>query len=268
MALTATMTGANSMRILLVEDEEDMAGALTEALEHEAYAVDLAVNGIAADELAYINDYDLVVLDWTIPAPTGIELLDRWRSAGNQMPVLMLTDHVGIKDGVSALDTGGGDDRTRHELDHHAFSGHAVFVDADPSDVIMEAISAAINHVPIERRDRLAALRPVLLTATPKVIPRLRGQRFHQLIEEALALAAHVISNLLEQRPAARVQLALHPIFERAPARVGVKCQRCRHASSSVSGFEVHHRRRILPPARDYGAQRVFEPQWSIREPM
>jgi DNA-binding response OmpR family regulator len=101
------------MRILLVEDEEDIASALATALEHEAYAVDLAVNGIAADELSYINDYDLVVLDWTIPAPTGIELLGRWRSAGNLMPVLMLTGHDGVEDRVVGLDSGADDYLTK-----------------------------------------------------------------------------------------------------------------------------------------------------------
>ncbi|HIF92535.1 MAG TPA: response regulator transcription factor [Myxococcales bacterium] len=101
------------MRILLVEDEEDLASALAKALEHEAYAVDLAVDGSSAEEFVFINDYDLVVLDWTIPAPTGIELLGRWRSGGNEMPVLMLTGRDGVEDRVSGLDTGADDYLTK-----------------------------------------------------------------------------------------------------------------------------------------------------------
>jgi len=61
----------------------------------------------------YINDYDLVVLDWTIPAPTGIELLGRWRSAGNQSPVLMLTGRATVEDRVNGLDTGADDYLTK-----------------------------------------------------------------------------------------------------------------------------------------------------------
>ena len=97
------------MRILVVEDEETLAEALVEALEGEHYAVDLAADGRTADELAAVNPYDLVVLDWTIPPPTGIELLRRWRQEGQAMPVLMLTGRDGVADRVDGLD-GGADD--------------------------------------------------------------------------------------------------------------------------------------------------------------
>ena len=97
------------MRILLVEDEESLANPLVEVLEQAAYAVDLAADGGRADELMFVNDYDLVVLDWTIPPPTGIELLGRWRAAGDATPVLMLTGRASIEDRVSGLDTGADD---------------------------------------------------------------------------------------------------------------------------------------------------------------
>jgi two-component system copper resistance phosphate regulon response regulator CusR len=71
--------------------------------------VDLAPDGATADELAAVNPYDLVVLDWSIPPPTGIELLRRWRAAGLAMPVLMLTGRTGVDDRVDGLD-GGADD--------------------------------------------------------------------------------------------------------------------------------------------------------------
>ena len=58
------------MRILVVEDEPELAEAVVEALEDEAYAVDLARSGEEASELAAVNSYDLVVLDWTIPPPS------------------------------------------------------------------------------------------------------------------------------------------------------------------------------------------------------
>ena len=79
------------MRILVVEDEEVLAQALAEALEGEFYAVDLAPDGQTASELADVNEYDLIVLDWTIPPPTGIELLRSWRGQAKDTPVLLLT---------------------------------------------------------------------------------------------------------------------------------------------------------------------------------
>ncbi len=101
------------MRILVVEDEEELAEVLVEALEEESYAVDLATTGDDADELMALNPYDLVVLDWTIPAPTGIELLRRWRTAGSEVPVLMLTGRKNIDDRVDGLDTGADDYLTK-----------------------------------------------------------------------------------------------------------------------------------------------------------
>ncbi|MEM7357262.1 MAG: response regulator transcription factor [Acidobacteriota bacterium] len=101
------------MRVLVVEDEEELAQVLVEALEDESYAVDLAVSGGEAEELMDLNPYDLVVLDWTIPAPSGIDLLRRWRAAGSEVPVLMLTGRRDVGDRVDGLDTGADDYLTK-----------------------------------------------------------------------------------------------------------------------------------------------------------
>jgi two-component system, OmpR family, copper resistance phosphate regulon response regulator CusR len=101
------------VRILVVEDEEILAQALVEVLEEEFYAVDLAPDGETASELAEVNVYDLIVLDWTIPPPTGIELLRAWRKAGKDTPVLMLTGRSAVGDKVDGLDTGADDFLTK-----------------------------------------------------------------------------------------------------------------------------------------------------------
>lgn len=101
------------MRILVVEDEEVLADALAEGLRDESYAVDVARRGSEAEELMAVNTYDLVVLDWTIPAPSGIDLLRRWRAEGNDTPVLMLTGRAGLADRVGGLDTGADDYLTK-----------------------------------------------------------------------------------------------------------------------------------------------------------
>lgn len=101
------------MRVLVVEDEEVLSQALVEVLEGEFYAVDHAADGETAAELAAVNEYDLIVLDWTIPPPTGIELLRSWRRAGRDMPVLMLTARNAVGDKVDGLDTGADDFLTK-----------------------------------------------------------------------------------------------------------------------------------------------------------
>jgi DNA-binding response OmpR family regulator len=101
------------VRILIVEDEPVLAQALVEALEDEYYAVDWAQDGETASELVDVNNYDLVVLDWTIPPPTGIELLRVWRKEGKDIAVLMLTGRSAVGDKVSGLDTGADDFLTK-----------------------------------------------------------------------------------------------------------------------------------------------------------
>jgi DNA-binding response OmpR family regulator len=97
------------LRILVVEDEDELATALVEMLQHERYAVDHAPDGAAADSLVQLNDYDLVVLDWSIPPPTGVELVRRWRERERGVPVLMLTGRRGVADRVEGLDAGADD---------------------------------------------------------------------------------------------------------------------------------------------------------------
>jgi DNA-binding response OmpR family regulator len=96
-----------------VEDEDVLAQALAELLETEFYAVDLATDGRTAEELADVNSYDLIVLDWTIPPPTGIDLLRRWRGQGKETPILMLTGRIAVNDRVDGLNTGADDYLTK-----------------------------------------------------------------------------------------------------------------------------------------------------------
>ncbi len=101
------------MRILVVEDEEVLAEVIHEVLADASYAVDMAGDGEMASELAAVNSYDLVILDWTIPPPTGIELLESWRGEGLTMPVLMLTGRSEVSDRIAGLDSGADDYLTK-----------------------------------------------------------------------------------------------------------------------------------------------------------
>ncbi len=101
------------MRLLLVEDESVLAEAVIEVLRGESYAVDHAPSGELAAELMAINAYDAVLLDWTIPPPSGLELLRGWRAEGIATPVLMLTGRSAVDDRVGGLDTGADDYLTK-----------------------------------------------------------------------------------------------------------------------------------------------------------
>ncbi len=101
------------MKILVVEDDESMAEALAFTLEDEFYSVDVASDGATADENMTVNEYDLVVLDWSIPPPSGLQLVRDWRERGFDIPILMLTGRDHHVDRVEGLDAGADDYLTK-----------------------------------------------------------------------------------------------------------------------------------------------------------
>src|SRR5689334_15220970 len=100
------------MRILVVEDERDLADALAEGLRDEGYAVDVAYDGDEARVKATVFPYDLVTLDLNLPGLGGRELCRAIRTAerhdGEPQPrILMLTARDALEDRVDGLDDGG-----------------------------------------------------------------------------------------------------------------------------------------------------------------
>jgi DNA-binding response OmpR family regulator len=97
------------MRVLVVEDEELLAEAITTGLRREGIAVDTALDGSSALERAAINDYDLVVLDRDLPGVHGDEVCRRLTQSGRGPLVLMLTAAAGVDDRVDGLRLGADD---------------------------------------------------------------------------------------------------------------------------------------------------------------
>ncbi len=97
------------MRILIVEDEGDLANALARGLRQEGYAVDIAADGEKGWELGEIYEYDLVILDLNLPKLDGLEVCQRFRSSKPEMLILMLTARSRLEDRVVGLDIGADD---------------------------------------------------------------------------------------------------------------------------------------------------------------
>src|SRR5438552_2294149 len=97
------------MRVLVVEDEALLSRQLSNALGDAGYAVDCARDGERADFLAQTERYDAVVLDLGLPKIDGLTLLRRWREAGSDVPVLVLTARGSWHEKVQGID-GGADD--------------------------------------------------------------------------------------------------------------------------------------------------------------
>jgi len=97
------------MRVLIVEDDADVADLLLRAVREAAWAGDVVVTGEAGLAALAVNDYDLAVLDIGLPGIDGLEVCRRWRARGGRTPVLMLTARGGLSDRVTGLDAGADD---------------------------------------------------------------------------------------------------------------------------------------------------------------
>lgn len=97
------------MKILLVDDEVEMADPLSLLLIREGYEVDVAYDGDRGAQLAAQGQYDLLILDWMLPGCSGLELCQQMRSRGDTTPVLFLTAKDTIDDRVKGLDAGADD---------------------------------------------------------------------------------------------------------------------------------------------------------------
>jgi len=97
------------MRILLVEDEPEVARFISKGLREQSFAVDVAIDGEQALYQAEISDYDIVVLDVMLPKFDGFQVCQRLRNQSFRSPILMLTARDGIDDEVEGLNSGADD---------------------------------------------------------------------------------------------------------------------------------------------------------------
>lgn len=101
------------MRILLVEDERNVAAFIKKGLEEEFYSVDIAEDGTEGLLMAKSNDYDLIILDIMLPGMDGIEICKKIRERDRKVPILMLTAVDSIESKVQGLESGADDYLTK-----------------------------------------------------------------------------------------------------------------------------------------------------------
>jgi two-component system copper resistance phosphate regulon response regulator CusR len=97
------------MKLLIIEDEAKTAAYLKKGLSEQGFIVNTCENGELGLESTQQTDYDLVILDVMLPGRDGWAVLSRFRSSGNQTPVLMLTARDAVEDRVKGLNLGADD---------------------------------------------------------------------------------------------------------------------------------------------------------------
>lgn len=101
------------MKVLIVEDEKDLACVLSEMLKQEGYIVNKVHNGIDGLDYALTNTYDVIILDIMLPQMNGIEVLKEIRKNGINSSVLLLTAKSEVEDKINGLDNGADDYLTK-----------------------------------------------------------------------------------------------------------------------------------------------------------
>ena len=100
-------------KILLIEDDDELATRLKEWLEFEHHKVEHTASGVEGKDLLRLCEYELVILDWSLPDMQGIDVLKEFRDHLGATPVLMLTGKDTVNDIEKGLNTGADDYLTK-----------------------------------------------------------------------------------------------------------------------------------------------------------
>ncbi len=125
------------MRILVVEDEEKIAGLIARSLKAEGFVVDTAADGVLGLELAGTYQYDAVILDIMLPKISGTMVLEGIRKKNRQIPIIMLTAKDAVLDKIKHIEAGADDYLTK------PFS---------ISELVVR-IRAVLRRAPVQRED-------------------------------------------------------------------------------------------------------------------
>lgn len=101
------------MKILIIEDEPDLALGIATGLTHNGYLTETCGDGLAGLELIQVNGYDLIILDLNLPGMDGFEILSTMRAEGNKTGVLILSAKSDVGDRIAGLDLGANDYLTK-----------------------------------------------------------------------------------------------------------------------------------------------------------
>ena len=191
------------MRILLVEDEPSAAKMLAKGLREQTYAVDVAADGEIALEQAYLNDYDLVILDVMLPGKNGFEVCRQLRAGGSAVPILMLTARDEVEDRIEGLDTGADDYLTKPFDFHELLARVRALLRRSPA-LLPEVINIADLTIDTRARQVWRAEAAVELTAKEYALLEYIARHVNEVVSRA-DIAEHVwdesfdpFSNLIE----------------------------------------------------------------------
>ena len=197
------------MRLLLIEDDQEAARLLARGLREEGWVVDVAHSGESGDEMASVNTYDAIVLDWLLPDRDGVVICRDLRKRGLHVPILLLTARDAVDDRVLGLNAGADDYLTKpfafaellarlHALLRRSDLTRPVLLTVE--DLILDPIGHVVTRagVPISLTPKEYAILEALMRHAGEVVSRVHlGERVWEHDLDSLTNLVEVhISNL------------------------------------------------------------------------
>jgi two-component system OmpR family response regulator len=191
------------MKVLVAEDDAELAAALTRALSQAAYTVDSVTDGDAANRALASTAYDLLVLDLALPKVDGLAVLRRLRDRRSLIPVLVLTARDTLEDRVEGLDLGADDYMTKpFDLPEFEARVRALIrrgqlnagTDMTHGRLRLDIAARRLFHdgQPVEMSARELALTELLLARQGRVVSK------EQIIDQMFGFGEDVGSNAIE----------------------------------------------------------------------
>ncbi|HET7388196.1 MAG TPA: response regulator transcription factor [Nocardioidaceae bacterium] len=180
------------MRVLVVDDDRAVRESLRRSLEFNGYAVSLAADGAEALASIAVSAPDVLVIDVMMPRLDGIETTRALRTAGNDLPILVLTARDSVGDRVDGLDAGADDYLTKpFALDELLARLRALLrraAPADPDDPASEQVSFSDLSLNVATREVMRGERQIELTRTEFALLEMFLHRPRRVLERSFIL--------------------------------------------------------------------------------
>jgi len=178
------------VRLLIVEDDPELASILADGLADHHYEVVVAADVPAARERAVLGTYDVMILDVLLPGGSGFDLCAQIRSRGIATPILMLTARDAIDDRVRGLEAGADDYLTKPFAFRELLARVRALSRRQPA-LAPQRVRVADLDIDLETRQVQRGLRPITLTAKEFALLEFFTRHEGKVVDRA-AIAAHV----------------------------------------------------------------------------
>jgi len=178
------------VRLLIVEDDPELASILADGLADHHYEVVVAADVPAARERAVLGTYDVMIIDVLLPGGSGFDLCAQIRSRGIATPILMLTARDAIDDRVRGLEAGADDYLTKPFAFRELLARVRALARRQPA-LAPQRVRVADLDVDLETRQVQRGQRPITLTAKEFALLEFFTRHEGKVVDRA-AIAAHV----------------------------------------------------------------------------